>query len=145
MTADRAQSFLTLDLLIRNSLPEVAQLVELRLVFYRGQKPRGGLQVYQRESATYVLIDGVDSNSLSVAEVQTQVRHQTEIKYPFAGQDYAKVSIPLSQVVSKGETDRFVVRFETKQLPKKGHHNIEATIRYNNDKLTKARTISLLE
>jgi len=143
LVADSAQRGLMLDLLVHNPLPIAAQLVELQLTFYGEQKPKGGLQSFSSESATYVLADGANINSLSAGEVEEKFRYHTQIKYPFAGQDYAEVSIPLSQTVNKGKTDRFIVRFETKQLPKETHHHIEATIRYNGDKLTKVRTVAL--
>jgi len=137
------QNDLMLDILVRNPLSQTAQLVELRLAFFGEQKPRGGLQSSKSESATYLLADGADSDILSTGGDWEKYRYQTKIKYPFTGQNYAEVSIPLSQSVNKGKTDRFIVRFETRQLPEENHQNIEAVIRYNGDLLTDARTINL--
>lgn len=135
---------LTLELLTRNTLPQTAQLVELQLAFYSGQKkPRGGLHSYASESASYVLFDDISTPGLLVGEVRDEHRHKTEIKYPFAGQEYAEISLPISQTIDQGGTDRFMICFETDQLPKKSHRNIEATIRYNGNKRTEIRTIPL--
>lgn len=131
-----------LDLLVRNPLTSAAQLVELRLALYGDAKPAGGLQSYQGESATYVLADGPGADQLLAGTGQGGPSFPVEIGYPYAGQDYVEIVIPLSQRIAKEDTDRFVVRFDTQELPRPSHKRVEAVIRYNGDALTAPRTVT---
>jgi len=134
---------LTLDFLVRNELKQDAQLVELQLVFYGMKKPRGGLQSFSTASAVYVISDGSDADRLLAGEVNAGMKYETQITFPYQGQDYAEVSIPVSQAISKEGTDRFIVQFKTEALPKQSHRHIEAAIRYNGKRLTNARMVIL--
>jgi hypothetical protein len=127
----------------RNPLDGVAQLVELQLSFFGKTKPKGGLQSFQQTSATYILGSGSEADNLIVGVRGDAMRYEIAIVYPYAGQEYAEVKIPLSQVIKKDETDRFVVRLNTKDLPKDSHRKVEAVIRYNGDRLTAPKTVSL--
>lgn len=138
-----ATSGLTLDFLVRNALPQESQLVELRLAFYRQEKPRGGLQSFNTASAVYVLSGGSDVDQLVAGESSSSMKYETQITFPYQGQDYAEVSIPISQRVSKEGIDRFIVQFQTDVLPKQSHRNIEAVIRYNGNRLTKTQVVKL--
>lgn len=140
---DRASGPLILDLLVRNPLPGAAQLVELQLAFFADKKPSGGLQSYSSESATYVLAAGPGADDLLAGPEQGGPRYPVEIGYPYAGQDYVEVKIPLSQSLKKDETDRFVIRFDTDQLPGSSHRQVEARIRYNGDALTQPRIAAI--
>lgn len=136
-------SGLALDFLVRNALAQESLLVELKLTFYGQEKPRGGLQSFSTVSAVYVLSDGSDVDRLLAGEDNDSMNYETQITFPYQGQDYAEISIPVSQTVSKEGTDRFIVQFKTDVLPKQSHRHIEAVIRYNGKRLTNAQVVKL--
>jgi hypothetical protein len=134
---------LTLDFLVRNALPQESQLVELKLAFYGKEKPRGGLQSFNTASAIYLLSEGSEVDQLVAGESSSSLKYETQITFPYEGQDYAEVSIPIAQRVSKKSVDRFIVQFQTDALPKQSHRNIEAVVRYDGKRLTKTQVVEL--
>jgi len=136
-------SGLTLDFLVRNALAQESQLVELKLAFYGEEKPPGGLQSFNTASAVYVLSGGSDVDQLLAGEDSSSMKYETLVTFPYQGQDYAEVSIPISQRVSKEGTDRFIVQFKTDVLPKQSHRHIEAVVRYNGKRLTNTQVVKL--
>lgn len=136
-------SGLTLDFLVRNTLAQESQLVELKLAFYGQEKPRGGLQSFNTASAVYVLSGGSDVDQLLAGEDSSSMKYETQVTFPYHGQDYAEVSIPISQRVSKEGTDRFIVQFKTDVLPKQSHRHIEAVVRYNGNRITNTQVVQL--
>jgi len=136
-------SDLTLDFHVRNALAQESQLVELKLAFYGQVKPRGGLQSFNTASAVYVLSGGPDVDQLLAGEDSSSMKYETQVTFPYQGQDYAEVSIPISQRIPKGGTDRFFVQFKTDILPKQSHRHIEAVVRYNGKRLTNTQVVKL--
>jgi hypothetical protein len=136
-------SSLTLDFLVRNALAQESQLVELKLAFYGEEKPRGGLQSFSTATATYVISEGPDTDQVLAGEASFGLKHETQVIFPYQGQDYAEISIPISQKVTKESTDRFIVQFKTNILPKQSHQHIEAVIRYNGQRLTNTHVAKL--
>jgi hypothetical protein len=136
-------SCLKLDFLIRNSLPIDALLTELSLTFYGRNKPDGGLLAFQSLSTEYVLADGPEPKIFLVSDSGSHEKFETEIVFPYAGQDLAEVSIPLAQTIAKGGTDRFSVQLRTNVLPKLSHKQVEAKIHYNRERLTNLFVVTL--
>ena len=143
---ENGDAALKLELLVRNLSGDTAQLVELELEFYEDGKPTGGLMSSTSESAMYYVIDhGTDPGALIVEELPGDRRYEVDVVYPFAGQEYAELRVPLSRPVTEGATDRFSVILVTEHLPKASHRKVDARIKYNGDRLTERRTLALSE
>ena len=117
--------------------------MELQLSFFGEKKPTAGLQSLTKVSATYVVESGSNAGQLTTHEENSSISYHTEIVHPFAGQDYAEVKIPLVQTVKKDDTDRFIVRLKTKELPTKGQNHVEVVIRYNGKLLTEPQILQI--
>lgn len=128
-----------LEMKLRNDTEDAVNLNHLRLEFYGKGKPKGGLQVSNStEVPCVVVFDKDEGNEIWAKFKNGQLQYRVDVQFPFAGQSYGIVSIPLEPTLEAAATYRFLVRFDTDALPKGDHKHVEGTVLYNQNVYTNA-------
>lgn len=124
------------ELLLRNSLGQTAQVSSIKLELLNKTKPQGGLQTSTTLSATYIVRQAADKKWESVApgDLSSTVKfHQ-----PFASNAYTILNVPVAQTLKGAETDRIVILLDSDSIPGAKHNRVQATAIYDGTKRSRS-------
>jgi len=143
VVSDKTNKSIAIELIVRNSLPHLVQLTELQVSLYGENKPAGGLQSSTEVTTTYE-IKKLDSGEFSVNELNnSNLQYNLNINYPYYGQNYLEMKIPVAHTLSSNSSDRFIIQFLDADFVTQYHKNLEVIILYNGDQLSKPKITML--
>ena len=133
---------LVFDVIARNPTSAKVDVKELILSFHNGKPPSGGLQGFESVSATYQ-ISALENGKVLKVRSGSEVLGETSVVYPYAGQNFAQVRVPVAQAIDKDGTDRFRVELSAPDIPKLDQRFFDVVAVYNEDKETKVKRVEL--
>ncbi|HVZ54178.1 MAG TPA: hypothetical protein VG986_19580 [Pseudolabrys sp.] len=131
---------LGLDVIVHNPTTIVANITEAVIELYAGQKPTGGLASALTVSGTY-RVEKTDEG-LAVSDESKFVQTVSVVR-PYAGQSYARLTVPLAQTAKAGAGDRFVILLRGAEIVQPDHNKVEVTLGYNDGKTSPPMVIPL--
>lgn len=137
---------LALQIRVKNSSDQQAELIALELSFYESEVPptTGELQSTESISGNYVVSRDETSGELSARLNQETEKLRAEIQFPIPGrEDYAVVSLGLAQKVARKGSDRFQVAIQAPGFPPQKAKFVSAVVIYNEGDRTKAKALPL--
>ncbi len=135
---------LIFDVIARNPTSAKVVVKELILSFHNGKPPSGGLQGFESVSGTYDVSASEKAKGLMVVYVNNrETLGETSVVYPYAGQDFAQLRVPVAQTIEKDGTDRFRVKLSAPDVPKLNQRFLDVVAVYNGNKETELRRVEL--
>jgi len=129
--------FTGFDIYVGNGLAVSAQITGMEMELYKKERPAGGLQSSEDITATYFVDSG------GAHKVGSPVVESVTAERPYAGNDYTRLTLPLSQTVDAGKSDRFLVALKRGEAILPTQNLAAVTLIYNGGQKTVVKEVPL--
>lgn len=102
---------LAVEVRLANRTGNVVSLRSAQLELYSGERPTGGLASLDTLSARYTIRHATGGRGYEVSTGDLTAR-PVEVGRPYAGQDFFRLTVPLSQSIENQKTDRFALEID---------------------------------